>query len=337
MEEPTMRFALRKTLPTLGVLFLFVFVADCLAGQISASFGVPLVGYVLDVDAHSIRPITGIPGSSHIADPLKLGFPVASVDFLPDERHAVVDSPEFPSILVVDLAAISHSVIAGAPSSVSAMRTSFDGTKAALYYASGDRLVIVSGLPNAPVIQSSIDLSSKPPLTRFAVSNDGATVLLSFRGDETDDLFRWTRSGGLSLLTTRSRIADILFVGDDAVFADSTSKDVVLLQNIREQISQTVIVDGSDEAFQPLVLSLSSRNEIYIGTPDSVFVVDGSNYNLRKLSCNCNLTTITRMHDAAFRLTDELHQPVIILDARSSPERILFVPALSVDTLEVLP
>jgi len=337
MEEPMVRSALRKTLPILGVLFLFGCLVDRLAGQISGTFGVPIVGYVLDVETHGIRPITGIPGSSRIDAPLKLDFSIASAEFLPDERHALVDSNEFSALLVVDLTERSRTAIAGAPSSVSTIRTSFDGTKAALHYAASDRLVIIGGLPSAPTVKATIDLSSQKPLIRFAVSNDGETVLLSFRSEEFDDVFRWTRSGGLSFVTKASRIADIVFAGDDAVFADSTSREIVLLRNIRDQISQTVLIDGSDETLRPAALSLSSRNEIYIGTSDSIFVMDRATYDLRKLPCGCALTTITPLQNSIFRLTKELHQPVMILDGRSRPERILFVPALIAERQETLP
>jgi hypothetical protein len=337
MEEPTMRTAFRTTLPTLGVLLLFVCLADCLAGQISASFGVPIVGYVLDADVHGIRPITGIPGNSRIDTPINLNFPVANAAFLPDERHALVDSPEFPETLVVDLAERSHSAISGAPSSSSAIRTSSDGTKAALHYPSSHHLLVVGGLPSAPAVQSTIDLSSQPPLTRFAVSNDGATALLAFRGDESDELFRWTRSGGLTLVATASRISDVVFADGDAVFADSRSNEVVLLRNVREQVSLTVIANSSDEILQPAALSVSSRSEIYVGTPDSVFVMDRFNHSFRKLSCDCTVSMLGRLHDSTFRLTDDLYRPIFILDGRTTPERILFVPALSVETKEIVP
>lgn len=324
--------AFRKTLPILGVLLL-ASVRGSIAGQISGSFLVPVIGYVLDSDVYGVRPILGIPGNSRIDEAIDLGFPVADAVFLPDATHAIVQSPQFLETLVVNLTTRSYSPIAGVSSSFSAIRPSHDGSKAALYYAATNCLLVIGGLPKSPSVQNVIDLSRQPALIRFAISNDGRTALLAFRSDQSDELFRWT-SAGLSFVTTASAVSDLLFMGNDAVFADSQANEVVLLRNIPEQVSMVVLGDKDDDIVQPVALSLSSRNEIYIAASNSIFILDWPTYGIRRLSCNCAIATITPLYDSIFRLTDELYQPMGILDGRFSPERILFVPALSVVALE---
>jgi hypothetical protein len=188
-------------------------------------------------------------------------------------------------------------------------------------------------LPNAPSVQSVVDLSGQSELTRFALSSNGKTALLVFRSDVSDTLFRWT-SAGLSFVAKASKVSDVLLVDGDAYFTDSQSNEVILLRNIHEQVSMTVVADAGTGVIQPLALSLSSRREIYIATADSILILDRSDHSLRKLPCNCSIATITLLHDSIFRLTDELYRPMVILDGRSSPEQILMVPALSVEARE---
>jgi len=81
----------------------------------------------------------------------------------------------------------------------------------------------------------------------------------------------------------------------------------------------------------PSFLSISSRNEIYIGVAEAVLVMDATGHLLRRVPCGCTITTMTPLRDAALQLTDQLDRPLWVLDTRTDPERILFVPALSAE------
>jgi hypothetical protein len=292
------------------------------------------VGYVFDRSGHAIRPIVGILGNSRIEAPIDLGLSVSDAAFLPDQKRAIVASAEVAEALVIDLEEPSRSLrIAGAPSSVSAMRMSRNGANAGFYYSENNQLLIINGLPTAPAVHHTVDVSfAGLPLTRFAVADDGAIALFAFHGEESDIVYSWTSSAGPRFVTTASRVADMIFMGVDALIADSGADQVVLIRNVRDQASPLLVADSRDGLSEPVALSVSSRNEIYIGTANEVLVMDATGHMLRKTVCSCAVTAMAPLQESALRLTDQLDQPLFVLDGESVPERILFVPALSVET-----
>jgi len=323
--------------PALKSLFLWIVLLVCmtatLAGQIPASFRVPVLGYVLDREIHAIRPVVGIPGNSRIGSPIDFGVPVSDVAFLGDQQYAVVVSPQEAEALFVDLEDPAHvQHIAGVSSSISSIRASADGTKAALYDSHSGQIFVVGGIPTALTVLRTIDVSLEGTgLTRFAITNDGMSALLAYRGEESDTLYTWEPTTGRRFVTGAARIADIAFVGADAVVTDSGSDQVLLIRGVRDQAAPALVADFRDGVNQPGAIAVSSRNEIYIGVAEAVLVMDATGHLLRRVPCGCTITTMTPLRDAALQLTDQLDRPLWVLDTRTDPERILFVPALSAE------
>jgi hypothetical protein len=296
----------------------------------------PILGHVVDTELHEIRPIVGILGSAMVQAPLDLGVAVSDAQFLPDHKYAIVASPETAEALVVDLEDPGHSVpIAGASSAVSRIRLSRDGTKAALYYSKDNRLLVISGLPTAPVLTNSIDISMEGSVLRsFAIADDGV-ALLAFHTEDSDRVYIWT-SGGLRFVTTASSLSDMAFMDQDAVIADVGSDQVFLIRSVRDQASPALIAGPTDGISGPAALSVSRRNEIYVGGGQDVLVFDATGHLLRKTSCACTITTLTPIGEFGLRLTSPLHDPLMVLDSAPTPARILFVPALPMDA-ELVP
>jgi hypothetical protein len=315
---------LLKTL-ALGILFGG---AISLAGQTPGSFRTPIVGYIQDLQV--IRPIVGIPGSARIAGALDLGIAVRDAVFLPDQRHAIVASPDAGDVLVVDLEQPSRSFpIADAPSSVSAIRAGRDGKSAGLYYSQSKRLLVVKGLPEAPAIHASVDVSfAVEPLKQFAVSEDGGALLLVFGSGMSDLLYSWTPSGGPRFVATASRVSDLIFLSSDAVVVDSLAEQVILIQAVRDRAVPLLLATSSDGLAAPVAVSASVNDDIYVASSDAVFILNARGRLLRKVACSCTITTMTPLSQAAFRMTSRLDEPLFVFDG-SAPERIVFVPALS--------
>jgi hypothetical protein len=330
------RAALLRPLALVPLLFCLT---ESIEGQIPASFGVTILGYLLDNDLHAIRPIVGIPGNSRIDSAIDLGVPVQDAAFPAGQKHAIVVSPQAEEVLLVDLEDLTHPRrIVGAPSSISMIRTSVDGTKAALYDSKSNQLFIVSGIPNAAAVVRTVDVSlDGAALTRFAISNDGAVALLAFRGEESDVLYSWESTAGRRFVTTVSRVSDIAFVDGDAVVTDSGSDQVLLIRGVRNQASPALIADSKDGISRPAAVSISSRHEIYIGVADAVIVMDASGHLLRRVPCDCTVTMMMPLRDAAFRLTGPLDRPLLVLDGRTDPERVFFIPALTAEARGLTP
>src|SRR6187399_1097811 len=149
-----------------------------LAAQLPASFQIPTMGYFFDADSRSIRTIAGIPGNARLDAPLALSMSVEKAALLPDQWHAIVASADLDGVVVVDLRELKTLPISGTSSSVSEIRVSPGGSTAALFYATARKVVVVSGLPDMPVNQATIDISvPSGTLKQFAVADDGTTLL----------------------------------------------------------------------------------------------------------------------------------------------------------------
>jgi hypothetical protein len=316
-----------------GVLFVFCLMSQVEA-QIPVSFDAPRLGYVFDTSTSSIRPILGIPGNATIGAPLDLGFSIAAAGMLPDQKYAIVSVRDSADLRTVDLAGLSASIrIAGVGPDVQ-IRPSADGAAAAVYDKSARRILVVEGLPGNPAVRESIDTSFVThPIGTFAVTNDGAMVLITFSDPQLDLVYRWSRLDGFRLLTTAARVSDVAFLDGDAIFADSGAGQILRIRNLRSDAGPELIADARDGLAQPAAVAVSDRNEVYVADPGAgaVVVLDSQGRRLSVLPCACSPVTLAPLRDSVFRLTDRIDRPISLLDTRPAPPRILFIPALPLD------
>jgi hypothetical protein len=311
-----------------------------MGAQVPASFQVPILGYVFESNTHNLHPIVGIAGSSRIDAAVDLGGGVEHVEILPGHRHVIAAYREVPHLRVINLENRAATIdIAGAPSGVSSIRTSADGRSAAFHYQAERKLLIVGGLPEAPLIQNAIDLSfADSPLSRYSISDDGALALLAFSDEQQDILYRWEKERGYEFVATFGRVADIAFIDNDAVVADASAGQVVVFRNIRHQSTPTLVADSREGLSQPVALSISKRHEILVADAGArtVFTLDRDGRLLGSLPCGCLPSGLSRLGDYSYRLTNRLDQPIILFDDSSGTPRTLFVPALK-PSVEALP
>jgi len=71
------------------------------------------------------------------------------------------------------------------------------------------------------------------------------SALLAYRGEESDTLYTWEPTTGRRFVTGAARIADIAFVGADAVVTDSGSDQVLLIRGVRDQAAPAVVADSN--------------------------------------------------------------------------------------------
>src|SRR5688572_11901093 len=290
--------------------------ASAAAAQIPASFEAPTLGHVFDAPRRAIRPVTGVAGNSRIGARIALPFGIDQVAFLQDQRHAIVSSADQAEVLILDLKTLRSTPIGGAPSSITSMQTGSSGITAAIHYGSANKIHLVNGLPANPHVFATIDLSyTGDRLRQFAFSSDGAVGLLAFSSADKDSLYSWSADRGFRFVTTASRVADLAFSGEDAVVADSGSDQILLIRNVREQASPALVADSREGISQPMALSVSSQNEIYIGNGSGeVVVLDSAGRFLRRLACGCSIRAVTSLSGETLQLTDDLERPLFILD-----------------------
>jgi len=301
-----------------------------LAAQLPASFQIPTMGYFFDADSRSIRTIAGIPGNARLDAPLALSMSVEKAALLPDQWHAIVASADLDGVVVVDLRELKTLPISGTSSSVSEIRVSPGGSTAALFYAAARKVVVVSGLPDMPVNQATIDISvPSGTLKQFAVADDG-TTLLSFTSPDAEQLYRWSEVAGLQYVANTSRISSMTFLGPDAVYADAGSDQAFRIPNVRETSVPTLVADSGDGVSNPVAVYGSVRNEILIGNAGGLLLVlNASGHPIRSFHCHCEITTFAPLAKSALLLTDRIDQPLYVLD--SSNDQVFFIPALRKD------
>ena len=86
-------------------------------------------------------------------------------------------------------------------------------------------------------------------------------------------LYTWEPTTGRRFVTGAARIADIAFVGADAVVTDAGSDQVLLIRGVRDQAAPALVADLRDGVNRPGAIAVSSRNEIYIGVAEAVLVM----------------------------------------------------------------
>ena len=166
------------------ILVSLCLLACSLYGQVG-KLARPSMGFVFDPSTHSLRRIEGIPGAALVGSPVEFGFAVSAAYVAPrldsafvvaadGGRHLFRLSADAPRELAVD------SIHADLPAFYSP-----SGTAAALY--SRGSVLVIKGLPDAPVVAATIRLRPNPrpqrplPFT-LAVSDDGQYLLYGAGG-----------------------------------------------------------------------------------------------------------------------------------------------------------
>jgi len=315
---------------------LIVCFASIAAAQIPASFEVPVLGYLLDKDSGAIRPIAGIAGSARIDAPLSLPVTIEAAAFLPDHRHAIASSRENNELVVLDLKIIHATPIAGAPSLPTSINVSSNGKAAGFFYSDSKRLLIASGLPDAPKILASIDTSfTSGALNHFAIGDDGKSALLAFSSaieDQQDSLYSWTVARGARYVMNADRIPDVAILGDSGTVLDSIRNQVLWIPSIQSDAAPVLAVSGEGLS-HPVAVLATSRNEVVVADSEGAIVIlDSAGSIARRATCGCEITSLSPLSHSAIRLTDRLDRPLLVLDPDNS-DRIVFIPALTSQSL----
>jgi hypothetical protein len=161
-------------------IFVSAFLAACsLYGQ-AGKLAAPSTGFVFDQSAHALRRIQGIPGAALVGVPVEFGFAVSAAYVAPRLDSAFVlagDGTVHLFRLTADVPVEQTVDSLGAP-----LRVVFSpsGSAAALY--SPGSVQVIKGLPDAPVLASTIRVRPNPRQRRalpntLAISDDGAYLL----------------------------------------------------------------------------------------------------------------------------------------------------------------
>jgi hypothetical protein len=299
----------------------------------------PIAGYVWSATDHAIRPIQGVLGNATIGAPVDAGFEMTQA--LPvDERHFLSTTTDEASLVVIGFAtpSFTKSVVAGAPANPSLAVRSAKGSAAVLYYASEQKIRIVTQLRSMPTLVESIDvLPGLGGITQMAVSDDGRRVMYAVPQPDRDDLYSWTPTLSHRLVTSLQRISGIaLFENGDTVVADSKENAVYYVTDPTRSAARVLLADDQDGISNPTGVAAVNGDRIYVtnASARTVLVLTPSGHVLRALTCSCEPSGLYPFIDSVYRLSDRVDQTIHLLKVGATGDRILFVPPFPDDHQE---
>lgn len=310
-------------------------VTNLLPGATKPATGVPAgptLGYVFSATDGTLRALLGVRGSAQVsASIVPAGVYVAgdastagSVALLEDGNGSLFafDLPLSQPLHVVDgLPANARVVFAPA------------GQSAVVYAPGATSLLVVSGLPGNPQVQTR---TSGGPLVLAAVS-DAGTVAVAQQGTP-------VRVGTLSAAGTFSAVASVQAAGgmsfmpgvDNLLIADSGANAAALVHGVSSGPSvQALSVTGSGAGLsQPLAIAGSYDGHwavIADGGDQNVFRVDlTTGTPAAMLTCACQPTAVSSLTGGGtFRVNSIYGGPLWTVDTTSAQPQLLFVPAIA--------
>jgi hypothetical protein len=307
--------------------FAFVSLASLLEAQPQAAIDGPVAGYVFDKGARGLRPVLGLPGASLLGSPLEWRYRVDQAFVAPklDSAVGVTSEGAFRVFRIRDRIvtemAVGALAAAGSPYSVA---YSPSGTTIAIY--AGNLLQLVTGLPDAPVVGGSIDLTAVGVPGALAVSDDARMLLVAV--NNSIRLFESYADMGKLIDTAQGALVAFAAGNHDAAVADA-SAGVTLFRDLTGAGASQVIAppDGNGAPFSALAFSEDGK-ALYLvsAAAQAVTQLDLAAGSWTRIACNCSPTVLARM-GSVFRLTETSRDPLWLLDASESAPRIVFVPA----------
>ena len=314
--------------PRIFPIIALASLAAVLEAQPQGTINGPVAGYVFDKSARALRPVLGLPGASLLGNPIRWRYRVDQAFVAPRLDSAVGVTPEGAFRLfrirdgIATEMAISGLAPAGSPSSVA---FSPSGSSVALY--GGNRVQLVSGLPDAPVVGGSLDLTAAGVPSALAVSDDARSVLVSL--NNSIRLFESYADMGKLIDTAPGALVAFAVGGHDAAVADAGA-GVLMFHDLAGAGASQVIAppDENGAAFSALAFSVDGK-ALFLASAaaQAVTQLDLSAGSRNRMPCDCAPTVLARMGNV-FRLTELAGDPLWLLDSPESAPRVVFVPAL---------
>ena len=304
-------------------------VANALPSAVPAVKGVPsgpVLGYIFSVTDGTLRPMLGVRGSAQVGQSIvPAGVYVAGDASTAGSAGLLEDAGG--SLYAFNLPASQPIHVADNFAGHAQVVFSSSGATAIAYAVGGSKVLLISGLPLSPQVQT-LAVPSSTQLVSAAVSNAGTVVIET--GSSVGVL---SLSGAFSRLASVSSAGGLNFIpgSDDLLIADQTANTVSVLRNVSSApVLQPLNVAGVN---QPVAVaaSLDKRWAIVANSGDqNVLRVDlTTGTATTALACACQPTQLASLAGGGgFRVNSLGNGPIWTLDVSGSSAQFLFVPAI---------
>ena len=295
-------------------------------GQVAAAIAAPSLGLVFDDAVRAFRPISGIAGAALLGTPLASEVPLAGAVISPRQDYALVLSEADGQ---VRLARFQNETMVlravGVAPYADRIVLSPAGSSAALYYAGPGMIEVLSGLPDQPVVDRKVAASLAGGVTSpMAISDDGQLILTG-----NSDSLVLIRATGPIQLPMDGPVSAIAFRShsEDAVITSQSGR-ISLIRAAAGQLTQEILADATGGLTGAVAVDFSDDGtQVYAVAADGAIAgLSLAEKTLVLLNCHCKVSGLHRLNGGAFRLNEPAEPPLLLLDTRVKPERVLFVP-----------
>lgn len=301
----------------------FLLAACCLGAaslSMSSAFaqvGAPQLGWV--PDGTGFRPVYGMPAAAAVGAPVSSDQNFSQIA-ASQERDYVLASADTGAVSVYTL---EHGLVPldGAGSAPDSIVLSPGGSSAALWFASLNRLQIVTGLPDAPAIRQLDVPFAGSAAGALAVSDDGTWVA----GIWNSGIYAFGPSGDVNRLPVDNASALAFFEGTRNLAAAGPA-GVQLVTGVDGFAVVSNLLTSADASLQPVAIAATSDNRTVVlaDHTGAVTEIDAASGIAVTSDCGCQPDGLFGIGPTAFRLTGLTGGAFRLFDAASG--EILFAP-----------
>jgi hypothetical protein len=263
----------------------------CLVNAQSRGIRVPVMGFVVDSQSHSLRPIKGFPGASVLGKSINLSVEVTTAKISANGEFAlgINSNPAGQLVLIRGLneETPSSQVVDGTLPAVDLICMNSAGTVAAILSKGTGQIQFVAGLPDQPSAQDPIELTSIiGQATAISIDSQGQSVLVTSSDGTYGGVYQIANQGGATpqLIASAYQPSAVVFLNQDqdAAFADASSNEIIQIQGLSGRLISRVLASAKDNVQNPIALQSSGGNLLAtnLGSADSSSVGNLIEYDL---------------------------------------------------------
>jgi len=292
----------------------------------------PVLGFLFDHKT-GIRPVLGQPGAATLGRTIRFRIPLENIWFAPGADFAVAHISGGRGLaLLTKLSTAPAISLLEVPTGPSLVAFSPSADSVALFYPNPGRLLVLTGLPDAPQVGWDFQLAAvEEGLAALAVS-DGGRAVLAAAATAPAPVWMVTPRTGQQLLYTASPFVSLTFLHSslDAAIVGGLNGEVVLLRNLGGN-NQVVSLNTASEALRhPVGIAAAGDNRtLFVASAEPPAIVISSADGTRSTTLRCRYppTRLERMlNGSLYRISEAGNGPVWLFDATPSNPRILFLP-----------
>jgi hypothetical protein len=299
----------------------------------STFIGGPTLGFVPSAGATSISQIIGIPGASILTDPLVVDGTLRGVAVAPKQDYAIAVRVDDGQLVMIDLASSQVTALSAANPDSFLLGISPRGSAVAVYDGQTARVLVIGQLPQAPQVVQELDASGVAgQASTLAVSDDGTVVLLrAVNSDGGSGLWILNALQAARQLPVDQPSGLAFFAGrNDVIVGDDATATAFVILDLGRTETEFPLVGGVDgmAGFSSIAAS-DDGTRLFLAdrTSGNVALVDVSSGRRAVLSCDCQVTGISRLRgNDLFRLNETSQDPINVLDSSGFEPRIVIIP-----------